>query len=175
MNITRFFLVISLLLSTSAEARMYQWTDPDTGTTQLSGKPPVWYRATTDGPRVIVFENGKIIDDTSISISDDQRESLRQQALLKAEEDRNNAIRKAQEAEEMKARINLGSEEQPPPVSEEATTEIPEQPVQAEAQNQDLDEMKAEQMRALITEWEQQMTEQAKQKAGLGAGADQQE
>jgi len=29
----------------SVQAQMYQWTDPESGTTQLSGKPPAWYRS----------------------------------------------------------------------------------------------------------------------------------
>jgi len=98
------FLILGLA-SLPAQARMYQWIDPDTGTTQLSGKPPVWYRSAENGPRVIVFEKGKVIDDTSISIPDAQREVLRMEALTRVEEDREKAKALALEAEQMQSRI----------------------------------------------------------------------
>lgn len=44
--------------------RMYQWTDPSTGRTHFSGRPPHWYRK-GDGPRVLVFEDGRLVDDTA--------------------------------------------------------------------------------------------------------------
>lgn len=50
----------------SAQAeKMYQWVDPNTGTVQLAGKPPPWFRSATPGPRVRVYEHGKVIDDTA--------------------------------------------------------------------------------------------------------------
>ena len=76
------------VLMQSVQAQMYQWTDPESGTTQLSGKPPAWYRSVEGGPRVFVFNRGKIVDDTGIKISDEQRISLRTKAFINAEEDR---------------------------------------------------------------------------------------
>ena len=64
-----------------AAARMYQWQNPATGTTQLSGTPPTWYRSSEGGPRVYVFENNQLIDDTGIAVSAAQREALRAEAL----------------------------------------------------------------------------------------------
>ena len=64
-----------------AAARMYQWQNPATGTTQLSGIPPTWYRTTEGGPRVFVFENNQLIDDTGIAVSAAQREALRAEAF----------------------------------------------------------------------------------------------
>lgn len=46
-------------------APMYQWVDPQTGTVQLAGQPPPWFRRGEPGPRVRVFEHGKVIDDTA--------------------------------------------------------------------------------------------------------------
>ena len=81
----KILLVLLLVFSSPAGARMYQWVDPESGSTQLSGKPPMWYRGTENGPRVFVFENSRVIDDTNIEVSDSEREKLRQQAFLKAE------------------------------------------------------------------------------------------
>lgn len=64
-----------------AEARMYQWSNVVTGTVQLSGSPPAWYRSTTPGPRVFVFDNGRLIDDTAVTVSHEQRLVLRADAL----------------------------------------------------------------------------------------------
>jgi len=93
-------LIISLVVIaiTPAHARMYQWQDPDTGTTQLSGKPPGWYRNGRIGPRIFVFDNGKIIDDTDIVLSDVHRDLMRQRAFIQAEEDLQRAIESAIEA-----------------------------------------------------------------------------
>lgn len=52
-------------LSAPASARMYQWIDSATGTVQLSGSAPAWYRNARPGPRVFVFENGRLVDDTA--------------------------------------------------------------------------------------------------------------
>ncbi len=93
------------------QAQMYQWTDPESGTTQLSGKPPAWYRSVEGGPRVFVFNRGKIVDDTGIKISDEQRISLRTQAFINAEEDRIAAQQKATEAAKLKAAMENKSEE----------------------------------------------------------------
>lgn len=49
----------------AAAARMYEWVDPDTGTVQLAGHPPPWYRTALTGPRVRVIEHGRVIDDTA--------------------------------------------------------------------------------------------------------------
>lgn len=46
-------------------ARMYQWVDPQTGTVQLAGQPPPWLTRGEPGPRVRVFEHGRVIDDTA--------------------------------------------------------------------------------------------------------------
>ena len=167
----RIILVMLILIAMPVYARMYQWTDPDTGTTQLSGKPPSWYRSDVQGPRVIVFEKGRIVDDTQIAISDNEREALRQQALIKVEEDMARAREQAAQAEQFKAAIQQQQEQASMPdintgLEEEITddmpdeTVIPEEPVSPPVK----DDAKAEEMRALIDLWEQQKTEQARKK-----------
>lgn len=67
-----------------AETRMYQWVDPVTGTTHLSGRPPAWYRAGDGGPRTFVFEDGRLVDDTARALPEDARRALRERAFRHA-------------------------------------------------------------------------------------------
>lgn len=69
-------------ISQLADARMYQWVDPQTGTSYLSGEPPPWYRARQQGPRVLVIEDGKVVDDTEWAASVEREKALREQALI---------------------------------------------------------------------------------------------
>jgi hypothetical protein len=78
-------MVTLLLVSQPAPARMYQWVIPETGGVQLSGEPPAWYRSGYAGPRVWVYENGRLVDDTAIAVPRAQREALRDSAFDDAE------------------------------------------------------------------------------------------
>jgi len=87
----RWSVLVALLLATEVVAgRMYQWVDPDTGTPYLAGSPPAWYRSVEGGPRVQVFEDGKLVDDTSWRADDQRQRDLREQALA-VERDRQEA------------------------------------------------------------------------------------
>ena len=158
--------VLSLCCMPVSAARMYQWVDPDTGTTQLSGKPPVWYRAVEPGPRTFVFEKDRIVDDTGISLSERERERLRQQALLDAEEEREAAREKLLQAKRIKAAFDQkqgAEEEQNETVDsgEPVTTVAAEEPTSPPLP--DAGEMSAEEMRALISAWELQQAERARE------------
>ena len=76
----RWLLVLTaLVLAMSAQARMYQWVSPRSGTTQMSSTPPSWYRnGEPEAPRVLVFENGRLLDDTSIAMPRDRDQKMRQ-------------------------------------------------------------------------------------------------
>ena len=154
-----------IILSQSVQAQMYQWADPETGTTQLSGKPPVWYRSAEGGPRVFVFSRGKIIDDTGIEISDEQRISLRTQAFVSAEEDRLAAKQKAMEAAKLKAAMEKSNEEgtgEPQMDSSEVMAmETPEDEELIETETSE-DDISIEKMKALISAWENMRTEEAR-------------
>ena len=98
-------LALVAILTGPAAARMYQWTQPDTGRVQLSGTPPAWYRAAEPGPRVFVFDDGLLIDDTAIPVSESQRVLLREEALgaaaaelAPAEDHTGHIARRAQQA-----------------------------------------------------------------------------
>ena len=153
---------------------MYQWVDPETGTTQLSGKPPVWYRSAEGGPRVFVFNRGKVVDDTGIDISDEQRISLRTKAFVSAERDRLAAKKKAMEAAKLKAAMKRNADEKLMQDSEiagfsdesqnESRDEMVEAPVVeelAEIETRE-EEISVDKMKALIAEWESKRTEKAK-------------
>jgi hypothetical protein len=71
------------ILTGVATARMYQWTDPDSGTVQLSGTAPAWYRGKQVGPRVLVFNDGELLDDTAVEVPEAHRADLRRRALEK--------------------------------------------------------------------------------------------
>lgn len=80
--------VLVLAASFSAHARMYQWVSSSSSVPQLSGEPPPWYRSEHGGPRVRVFENGNLVDDTAIALPPAQREELRADAFHRADERR---------------------------------------------------------------------------------------
>ena len=65
----------------AAAARMYQWKQPGSGTVQLSGSAPGWYRSGQSGPRVLVFDNGVLVDDTAIAVVEEQQRALRAAAF----------------------------------------------------------------------------------------------
>ncbi len=165
--ILRSVLFLSLLFGTIVQARMYQWVDPASDTTQLSGTPPTWYRSAEGGPRTFVIEKGQIIDDTAIKISDEQRNLLRQRAYLKVEEDRTAAAQKALEAEKLKAAFAIEPDEkitmeQQIDTSEEVVEEVASEVDETTESKEDADEQTAEEMRAKIEDWENKRTDEAK-------------
>ena len=167
-------LMILLFFSQAVQAEMYQWDDAETGTTQLSGKPPAWYRSVEGGPRIFVFNHGKIEDDTGIDVSDQQRIALRTNAFIRAEEDRLAAKEKAMEAAKLKAMIDRKAETSSGQNSEDSelldeSQEIVaiEGPDEIETGEEAMDEDKEEEdsikkMKALIAEWENKRTEDAR-------------
>jgi hypothetical protein len=80
-------LVLLLLTATSAGARMYQWHDPDSRSVQFSGVPPAWYRSPEGGPRVRVYEGGRLVDDTYIRLTAQDNRSMRETAFRVLEEE----------------------------------------------------------------------------------------
>ena len=85
---TRLLFLLLLLVSTTAGARMYQWQDPDSGSIQFSGIPPTWYRSPEGGPRVRVYDAGKLVDDTYIQLSDEDSATMRELAFRELQEER---------------------------------------------------------------------------------------
>lgn len=147
--------LLFVLASTPVAARMYQWDDPDTGTPQLSGKPPWWYRGDEPGPRVFVIENGKVVDDTSVAVPDAQRQLLRQEAFQRAEDDEARFRAKLEEAQRMRSGQSAEPDVAAVPEQAPATETAEAEPVDASA-------AEADSMRALVEEWERIREETAK-------------
>lgn len=155
--------LLILLLSVSAPvaARMYQWVDSDTGNVRMSGDPPPWYRNGRNGPRVLVFENGRLIDDTAVPLSPEQRKAVRETAFHDAD------LRREQEAVRMLERAALREarrreesnrpEAGQPVTPDSTTTEAP--PPEDDRASPPADAPEAamvEQLKALLSEWDQQ-------------------
>jgi hypothetical protein len=161
-------LFISLIMFSSfGHARMYQWVEPDSETTQLSGKPPAWYRSAEGGPRVFVFERGRIIDDTSIEVSNEQRELIRQRAFVKAEEDREAARAKLARANKLKSEFDNKDEEMAVQEGSEELVEIPEIPPPVLVDDEETGKSGEEdaildEMRSLIADWEKKQSNSAR-------------
>ncbi len=167
-------LLVLLCFCQSTQSQMYQWDDPETGTTQLSGKPPAWYRSVEGGPRVFVFNRGKVVDDTGIDVSDEQRIALRTNAFVRAEEDRLAAREKATEAAKLKAMIDRNAETSSGQKGEDSEFKDESQeivaiegPDETEIGEEAIDEgteedNSIEKMKALIAEWENKRTQEAR-------------
>jgi hypothetical protein len=170
----RILLILIILVTTTAvEARMYQWTEPGVETTQLSGKPPAWYRSVAGGPRIFVFDKGRLIDDTAVEVTDELRQRMRQQAFVLAEEDRQKANEKMVKAQELKQIYKKTGEDKSKQtrfenseekgLDEEAIAEalFPEENRQEE--QDDISNKSLDELRAMISDWEAVQTESAKQ------------
>jgi len=168
---------VLLFCSVPLQARMYQWTNPDTGTTQLSGTPPSWYRGTEHGSRVYVFERGQLVDDTAQAVSEVQRLGLRRQAFMAADRDkltraeakRTARLRAAVERllgkkasdEELEA-ILQGPPETMPPTGSELPSDEPADTATANTRAAEASEPTEEQLKALVESWERTRTEKAR-------------
>ena len=165
----RLSLLVLLMSSENIYARMYQWLDADTGSTQLSGKPPVWYRGTVSGPRVFVFDNGRLIDDTDIDVDDEVRKQLRQKAFILVEEDKQEAKEKIAKSLELKQKYVKEEPRKPDKTKAVDFEEIPsvilteDEPVIDEVAANDQEEVSVEdELRKLISDWDKAKTEDAK-------------
>ena len=151
--------MLLICTATVCSARMYQWIDPTDATTQLSGHPPPWYRSSERGPRIFVFEQGRLVDDTGVRVSETERQRLRQAALMKVEEQRTIAKEKqlAQEqAREEKARQNAEVMEEKSSVGEGKQAEGKD----TKQQEEELPSL--EEMKSMIEAWEKRRSQDAK-------------
>lgn len=155
--------LVVMVFGNTAEARMYQWVDAETGNVRLSGDPPNWYRNGTDNPRVLVFENGRLIDDTAVVLPQEQRRALREAAFLEVDLRREQdavkkleraALREARRREEARAALEAqaasaktgAGEAEGKENPEDADSPIPEAPAASVV----------EQLKALISAWDKQ-------------------
>lgn len=176
-TIIQLLLTVLMVISVSADARMYQWTESDSGTTHLSGKPPVWYRSSAGGPRVYVFDSGRLIDDTAIEVDDEVRHQLRQQAFVLVEQDREDARKKSAKALELKQKYVKEKPNQPDELKQrELEQESLDQVLEDESiasqdeakddENDSGDKKLEDELRAMIADWEKSQTDLAKKRLG---------
>jgi len=172
----RILLVLLFLITAiTVEARMYQWTEPGVETTQLSGKPPAWYRSTAGGPRVFVFDNGRLIDDTAVNVSDEVRQRMREEAYMLVDEDRQKAREKVVKAKEARRKLSKDEQEsneeasREEKVQQESTIELitealfPKEKKEEQNNEANLAEQSIDELKAIITDWEKSRTLEAKQ------------
>lgn len=141
--------VLGLILAAPAAARMYQWVSPGSGRVQLAGSAPAWYRGLTVGPRVLVFENGELIDDTALTVSELQRVELRAAAF--GADDPAAPSPTAQAA--LESELDQAALAVDPPITAPAARE-PAPPAQ--------DVAKAAELKAMIDAWDQGQLDQAR-------------
>lgn len=181
-----FICIFLLLIATSIEARMYQWVNPTTGRSQLSGKAPSWYRSETGGPRVLVFEKNVLVDDTAVVVGEEQRLQLRGKALPTAFAQKQKALNQEQAVANLEEQIQAIVES---PAMEEylKTSPLVEETVDAVHESNQTTEIssiqkstttevvaesadaRVERLKALINAWDKNKTAKAKQLLESGA------
>lgn len=144
-------IVLGLILAVPAQARMYQWVSPDSGRVQLAGSPPAWYRGLAAGPRVRVFENGELVDDTAVAVPEEQRAELRATAF--------GADDPAAPAPTAQAALESELDEAAAAPAQATSETAPIEPAPAPLVR---DEAKAAELKALIDAWDQRQLEQAR-------------
>ena len=160
-----FTLVLVLLVipfCETADARMYQWSNAATDTVQLSGSPPAWYRSSVQGPRVFVFDNGQLIDDTAVEVAEEHRQVLHANAFGRADDDQSNNLDEEDSTNVLRDALENASREG---IDVDAITDafaaeqaaIAEQEVGGEAVEQTVVELKA-----LLEAWDSPHLDEAK-------------
>jgi len=164
----------ALALAAPADARMYQWVDPDTGITQLSGRPPPWYRSDSGGPRVFVFADGQLVDDTAYALDAGQRAARRQEAFRIADQahreraQRAATRRPALEPEQVPTEAQLQAlvpeqETDLEAVLQAGAAETPAADAARAARTQARTEETVSRLKAIIDAWDRRQTERARQ------------
>ncbi len=167
-------LALSFLCATAAQAaRLYQWVSPETGTLQLSGKPPPWYRSADGGPRVRVYERGVLVDDTAMNIPEEHRQALREAAFRSSgAAEQSQALRKldqmarrqaAREAEQARRTRQASAQPPAPPAQSPQSGEKGQSAGSSDflGDSGQLDAATVQQLKAIITEWDRRNTREA--------------
>jgi len=167
----RCLLAVLLLAGTLpvAEARLYEWRNPHSGSVQLSGAPPGWYRSDAGGPRVRVYEEGRLVDDTAIELPAAHRARLREEAFRELERRqqaeaarrlelaaRREARRRELAAKRREAAARAAAREAR---NDAETGHVAESSAPAPTQGE-LDAATVERLKAIISEWDSRNTAQ---------------
>ncbi len=152
-------------LSVPAHARMYQWLDAASGNVRLSGEPPSWYRNGERGPRVLVFEDGRLVDDTAVALPPEQQKAYREAAFLEVDLRREKdavkkleraALREARRREEAKRQLSAELNSQSKAEEKSAANSETPQSATLPSSAAELDGSMVDQLKALISAWDQQ-------------------
>lgn len=144
---------------------MYQWVDAESGNVRLSGEPPAWYRSAERGPRVLVFEDGHLVDDTAIGLPPELRKAYREAAFLEIDLRREQdavkkleraALREARRREEERRQLSAQSNPQPDKEEQNAADAGKDQKAAAASSPAALDGNMVDQLKALISTWDRQ-------------------
>ncbi len=144
---------------------MYQWVDGESGNVRLSGEPPSWYRGGERGPRVLVFEDGRLVDDTAIKMPPEQRKAYREAAFLEVDLRREQdavkkleraALREARRRQEAERQISAQLNAQPDSEETSASEDTKSRAALSGSSPAELDGGVVEQLKALISTWDQQ-------------------
>jgi hypothetical protein len=151
--------VLAAFAARPAEARMYQWVNTQTGRTQMSGKPPSWYRSDQPGPRIFVFDNGRLVDDTSRTVSFEERANLRATAFAISASEEAAALRAA----EAKGKAALAANAKP---GEESSRNALERGFEdknaTSTKAAETPDTTIARLKSIISAWEDQQTTEAK-------------
>lgn len=155
-------LLAVLFASFAAQARLYQWVSPQTGNVHFSGAPPAWYRSGKPGPRVLVYDNGYLIDDTAIALPARRREALREEAFQAlAEQQRREQARQAALAgleqaaareQARRAKGEAGAKTQPERQAQKSAAA-------GSSDTQPLDAKTIQRLKSIISEWDERHAE----------------
>lgn len=155
--------IAAFALSMPAQARMYQWVDAESGNVRLSGEPPAWYRSGERAPRVLVFEDGRMVDDTAVVVPAEKRRALREAAFLELDLRREqDAVKKLERAALREARRREEAERQLSAQSSlgaadtDSGKDQKDQAAAPAASPAALDGGMVEQLKTLISDWDKQ-------------------
>ncbi len=158
---------------------MYQWVNPTTGRSQLSGKAPVWYRSDVGGPRILVFEKNVLVDDTAVAVNEEQRLQLRDKAFLLEPKERELTAAQAVATleEQIQAIVESPAVEylinHPSPTNKKSIqgnrkadatfdTAVQEEETENNRRSRESTDEKIERLTALVNTWDENNTEEAK-------------
>jgi Tfp pilus assembly protein PilX len=146
---------------------MYQWVNAQSGRTQMSGKPPAWYRSDRPGPRVFVFENGRLVDDTAKSVSLEDRASLRSRAFAISAQEAEAARQAAAEKQLGADGKRVATAEQDSVTGNEKKSALERgfgdtEATPSEAKPQEAPDATIARLKSIINAWEDQQTAEAR-------------
>ncbi len=152
--------LLLVLAAGTVDARVYQWRNPTSGSVELSGTPPAWYRGAVGGPRVLVYQNGQLIDDTAFSVEPALGEELREAAFREFErrQEREALKRLERTARRERARREEAERKAADIASLEMVPEETQSPVEAAVEEvpEILDPQVIDRLKSMLRVWDQQ-------------------